>query len=65
MISAVLVGLVGDLEGELDAAVRWLRVLGERGDVEVAFQLVIFGSEWDQNPRRIWPQLTPCVPSTT
>lgn len=35
----MLVGLVGDLEGELDAAVRWLRVLGERGDVGVAYQL--------------------------
>jgi len=35
----VLIGLVGDLEGEQDAAVRWLRVLGERGDVEIAYQL--------------------------
>lgn len=35
----MLVGLVGDLEGERDAAVRWLRVLGERGDVHVAYQL--------------------------
>lgn len=35
----MLVGLVGDLEGELDAALRWLRVLGERGDVSVAYQL--------------------------
>lgn len=35
----MLVGLVGDLEGERDAAVRWLRVLGERGDVQVAYQL--------------------------
>jgi calcineurin-like phosphoesterase family protein len=35
----MLVGLVGDLEGERDAAVRWLRVLGERGDVRVAYQL--------------------------
>jgi hypothetical protein len=38
-LSAMLVGLVGDLEGERDAAVRWLRVLGERGDVHVAYQL--------------------------
>lgn len=35
----MLVGLVGDLEGERDAAVRWLRALGERGDVEIAYQL--------------------------
>lgn len=35
----MLVGLVGDLEGERDAAVRWLRVLGERGDVQVVYQL--------------------------
>lgn len=35
----MLVGLVGDLEGERDAAVRWLRALGERGDVYVAYQL--------------------------
>ncbi len=35
----MLVGLVGDLEGEHDAAVRWLRVLGERGDVAIAYQL--------------------------
>ncbi len=33
------VGLVGDLEGEKDAAVRWLRLLGERGDVRVVYQL--------------------------
>lgn len=39
MISFVLIGLVGDLEGEQDAAVRWLRILGERGDVEVVYQL--------------------------
>lgn len=38
-LSVMLVGLVGDLEGERDAAVRWLRVLGERGDVRVAYQL--------------------------
>lgn len=35
----MLVGLIGDLEGERDAAVRWLRALGERGDLEVAYQL--------------------------
>jgi hypothetical protein len=39
ILSAVLVGLVGDLEGERDAALRWLRLLGERGDVQVAYQL--------------------------
>jgi calcineurin-like phosphoesterase family protein len=39
ILSAVLIGLVGDLEGERDAALRWLRVLGERGDVQVAYQL--------------------------
>lgn len=33
------VGLVGDIEGEADAAVEALRVLGERGDVRVAYQL--------------------------
>ncbi|WP_193609256.1 metallophosphoesterase family protein [Nocardioides lijunqiniae] len=33
------IGLIGDLEGETDAAVGCLRVLGERGDVEVAYQL--------------------------
>lgn len=35
----MLVGLVGDLEGERDAAVRWLQVLGERGDVQIVYQL--------------------------
>ncbi len=35
----MLVGLVGDLEGEREAALRWLRALGERGDVHVAYQL--------------------------
>lgn len=35
----MLVGLVGDLEGECDAAVRWLRAVGERGDVQVVYQL--------------------------
>ncbi|MBJ7358202.1 metallophosphoesterase [Nocardioides sp.] len=35
----MLIGLVGDLEGERNAAVRWLEVLGERGDVRVAYQL--------------------------
>lgn len=35
----MLVGLVGDLEGERDAAVRWLQALGERGDVHVVYQL--------------------------
>jgi hypothetical protein len=35
----MLVGLVGDLEGERDAAVYWLQALGERGDVQVAYQL--------------------------
>ncbi|WP_246081774.1 metallophosphoesterase [Nocardioides litoris] len=38
-MAGVLVGLVGDLEGERDAAVRWLRALGNRGDVQVVFQL--------------------------
>ena len=32
-------GLIGDLEGELGAAVDCLRLLGERGDVSVACQL--------------------------
>jgi len=35
----VIVGLVGDLEGDRDWAVRALRILGERGDVRVACQL--------------------------
>jgi hypothetical protein len=38
-LSAMLVGLAGDVEGEVDAAVSWLRVLGQRGDVHVAYQL--------------------------
>ncbi len=33
------IGLIGDLEGEVDAAVDCLRLLGERGDVDVACQL--------------------------
>lgn len=33
------VGLVGDLEGDVDAAVRWLTYLGERGDVRTVYQL--------------------------
>jgi hypothetical protein len=39
MIAAVIIGLIGDLEGEHSAAVSCLRVLGERGDVDVACQL--------------------------
>ena len=39
MIGAVMVGLIGDVEGELAAAADCLRLLGERGDLEVAFQL--------------------------
>ena len=39
MLGAVIIGLIGDLEGEHDAAVGCLRTLGERGDVDVAFQL--------------------------
>jgi hypothetical protein len=35
----VIIGLVGDLEGDRDWAVNRLRALGERGDVEVACQL--------------------------
>ena len=35
----MLVGLLGDLEGERGAAVRWLQELGERGDVQVVYQL--------------------------
>jgi hypothetical protein len=38
-MATVIVGLIGDLEGEQDAAVGWLRLLGERGDVAVAYQL--------------------------
>lgn len=39
MIAAVIIGLIGDLEGEQSAAITCLRVLGERGDVKVACQL--------------------------
>jgi hypothetical protein len=39
MMAAVIIGLIGDLEGEQSAAVDWLRLLGERGDVSVACQL--------------------------
>lgn len=35
----VRIGLIGDLEGEADAALSTLRALGERGDVRIAFQL--------------------------
>ena len=35
----MIIGLVGDLEGDRDWAVNRLRALGERGDVEVACQL--------------------------
>ena len=35
----VIIGLVGDLEGDRDWAVSRLRAVGERGDVEVACQL--------------------------
>lgn len=33
------IGLIGDLEGEVEAAVDCLRMLGERGDIDVACQL--------------------------
>lgn len=33
------VGLIGDLEGEVSAALECLSVLGRRGDVGVAYQL--------------------------
>ena len=39
MLRSRIVGLIGDLEGDRDWAVRSLRMLGERGDVEVACQL--------------------------
>jgi len=39
MIAAVIIGLIGDLDGEQSAAVSCLRMLGERGDVQVACQL--------------------------
>ncbi len=35
----MIIGLIGDLEGDRDWAVSRLRALGERGDVEVACQL--------------------------
>jgi hypothetical protein len=35
----VIIGLVGDLEGDRDWAVSVLRMLGQRGDVQVACQL--------------------------
>ena len=35
----MMVGLIGDLEGEAAAATDCLRALGERGDVHVAYQL--------------------------
>jgi len=39
MITPVIIGLIGDLEGDRDWAVSGLRSLGERGDVQVACQL--------------------------
>ena len=39
MIRRVIIGLVGDLEGDRDWDVGRLRALGERGDLEVACQL--------------------------
>jgi len=39
MIRPVIIGLVGDLEGDRDWAVGRLRALGERGDVDVVCQL--------------------------
>jgi hypothetical protein len=39
IITAVIIGLLGDLEGDQDWAVSRLRALGERGDVPVACQL--------------------------
>ncbi len=39
MIRPVIIGLVGDLEGDRDWAVARLRALGERGGVEVVCQL--------------------------
>jgi len=35
----MMIGLIGDLEGEESAAVDCLRFLGERGEVQVAYQL--------------------------
>ena len=39
MLRPVIIGLIGDLEGDRDWAVSVLRRLGERGDVNVACQL--------------------------
>jgi hypothetical protein len=39
MIRPVIIGLIGDLEGDREWAVSTLRTLGERGDVSVACQL--------------------------
>ena len=39
MLRTMIVGLIGDLEGDREWAVSRLRMLGERGDVEVACQL--------------------------
>ena len=39
MLRSVIIGLIGDLEGDRDWAVSVLRTLGERGDVNVACQL--------------------------
>jgi hypothetical protein len=39
MLRSVIIGLIGDLEGDRDWAVRVLRAIGERGDVQVACQL--------------------------
>ncbi len=39
MIGAMIIGLLGDLEGDRDWAVSRLRAIGERGDVEVVCQL--------------------------
>lgn len=39
MLRSMIIGLIGDLEGDRDWAVSRLRMLGERGDVEVACQL--------------------------
>jgi hypothetical protein len=39
MLPSMIIGLIGDLEGDRDWAVQVLRTIGERGDVEVACQL--------------------------
>ena len=39
MLRSMIIGLIGDLEGDRDWAVSVLRTLGERGDVKVACQL--------------------------